>query len=516
MPDPVTLFAQAHGDKLAVVDDRPDGRIDAWDFNTLEANSNRLAHVLLGLGVDADSKIVWCGQNSCWLVAMTVAIRKLGAVSVPLNYRLTPEEATYVVDNSDAEIVFTDAQYAGLFEQIRPDTPQVEHVLVFDGAAPEGMTDAHALLDAASDQPPGVEPEAGRAASMIYTSGTTGKPKGAYRTSSGRPEQQGKLLEFIGYTPDDVYITTGPLYHSGPLGFMGFSLAMGQTIVLQNKYDAEDWLRLVEKYRVTSTFAAPTPIRRVCQLDSAVISKYERASMRLMVANAAPWSFALKKMYLEHFPAESLYEVYGSTELGINTVLEPEHQLTKPGSCGKPAPGVELFLFDDEGNLITEPHQPGELFIRSGTIFQTYYKAEEKFEADRRDDKQTVGDIAYFDEEGFYYICDRKKDMIISGGVNIYPAEIEAALESHDDIMDVAVFGIPDEEWGEVVHATLVKRPGSDVDAEAVQAYGREHLAGYKVPRSVEFIDEIPRTGSGKTLKRQLREPYWKDYNTQV
>jgi fatty-acyl-CoA synthase/long-chain acyl-CoA synthetase len=238
--------------------------------------------------------------------------------------------------------------------------------------------------------------------------------------------------------------------------------------------------------------------------------------MRVMVANAAPWSFALKQAYVKDFPPSSLWEVYGSTELGVDCVLEPKDQLRKPGSCGQPAPGVELALFDDDGNRITEPGKPGELFVRSKSVLSTYHKAHDKFLADTRGDYHTVGDVAYFDEEGFYYICDRKKDMIISGGMNVYPAEIESALDHHPDVMDCAVFGIPSEEWGELVHAVVVARPGSGLGAEAVTEFARKHLAGYKVPRSISFVDELPRTGSGKILKRVLREPYWKDRKTRV
>jgi fatty-acyl-CoA synthase/long-chain acyl-CoA synthetase len=351
---------------------------------------------------------------------------------------------------------------------------------------------------------------------MIYTSGTTGKPKGAVRQGVGDPNQSGKMLQLIGYVPDDVFLTTGPLYHSGPGGFMSIAHALSNTVVLQRKFNAEDWLRLVDKYKVSTTFSAPTPIRLVTNLPAETKARYDLSSIKRTIANAAPWSFALKQAYLADLPDDSLFEVYGSTELGVNTILEPQDQLRKPGSCGKAAPGVEVELYDDDGNVVTEPGVPGELFVRSKSVFATYHKAQDKYEEDRRGDWHTVGDVAYFDEEGFYYICDRKKDMIISGGMNIYPAEIEASLEAHDDILDVAVFGIPSDDWGESVHAIIVERPGSGLDEGAVVEYAREHLAGYKIPRSVSFIDEIPRTGSGKILKRVLREPYWADRDTKV
>jgi fatty-acyl-CoA synthase/long-chain acyl-CoA synthetase len=272
----------------------------------------------------------------------------------------------------------------------------------------------------------------------------------------------------------------------------------------------------LDTHRVTTTFSAPTPIRMVCNLPDEVKARYDRSSMKRMIANAAPWSFALKEAYLADFPEDSLWEVYGSTELGVNTILEPADQRRKPGSCGKPAPTVDLKLFDDDGVEITQPRVPGELFIRSKTVFETYYKAHDRYEEDRRDTHHTVGDVAYFDEEGFYYICDRKKDMIISGGMNIYPAEIEAALEHHTSIRDVAVFGIPSEEWGESVHAVVVLKPGDELAEDQVIAFARERLGGYKIPRSISFRDEIPRTGSGKILKRVLREPFWKGHSSGV
>jgi fatty-acyl-CoA synthase/long-chain acyl-CoA synthetase len=318
------------------------------------------------------------------------------------------------------------------------------------------------------------------------------------------------LIAHIGYQADDVYLTTGPLYHSGPGGFATVAHALGNTIVVQRKFDPEDWLRLVDTYRVTTTFSAPTPIRLVCSLPEEVKARYDRRSMKRFIANAAPWPLVLKKRYLQDFPADSLWEVYGSTELGVDTVLAPADQLGKPGSCGLPAPGIELKLFDEQGNEVTEPMVPGELYVRSANVFETYYKDEEKYDASRRGDFHTVGDVAYRDEAGYYYIADRKSDMIITGGMNVYPAEVEAALEQHPGIFDVAVFGIPSVDWGESVHAVVVRAAGYAELREAdVIALAREHLASYKIPRSVSFADELPRTGSGKLLKNALRAPFW-------
>src|SRR5262245_6192650 len=514
-PDFLTLYARAFAEKPAVIDDRPGASPEIWSFAELDRQANRLGNALLSLGVAPRDKVVWCGQNSLGVVRVVHAARKIGATAVPLNYRLSPEEAAYVIDNSDAVVVYADAEYADLMRKIRGDLPKVRHVLVFDGPGAADQLDVARLLSESSAAVPNVE--RGDGGTMIYTSGTTGKPKGALR-SGGRtdPANQLALMQLLGYRSDDVYITTGPLYHSGPGGFMGVAHALGNTVVLQRKFVPEDWLRLVERYRVTTTFSAPTPIRMVCNLPAEVKARHDRSSMRIMIANAAPWSYALKEAYLADFPEESLFEVYGSTELGVNCVLEPRDQRRKPGSCGKPAPGVELLLVDEQGHDVTEPDVPGELFVRSSGMFDTYYKAQEKYEGNRRGGFMTVGDIAYRDAEGYYYICDRKSDMIISGGMNIYPAEIESALEHHPKIYDVAVIGIPSEEWGESVHAVIVAQPGSALGEADVLGYAREHMAGYKIPRSVTFATEIPRNASGKILKRVLREPFWSGQSRQV
>ena len=350
---------------------------------------------------------------------------------------------------------------------------------------------------------------------MLYTSGTTGRPKGALRLPTD-PAHTRPLLELVGHRPDDIYLTTGPLYHSGPLGYLAINHRMGGTAILQRRFDPEDWLRLVAKYRVSTTFSAPAPIRLVCALPDEVKRRYDVRSMQRMIANAAPWSMTLKEAYMRDFGEDSLWEVYGSTELGVDTVLAPPDHRRKPGSCGRAVPGVEIRLYDESGAEVTEPGVPGEVFVRSVNVFEAYYKAKDKTAATRREGFATVGDIAYRDADGFYYICDRKSDMIISGGMNIYPAEIEAALERHPDVADVAVFGIPSEEWGESVHAVMVPRHGSAPPPDEIVAFARERLAGYKIPRSVSFVAEIPRNGSGKILKRVLREPFWQGRRARV
>jgi len=521
MPDDVlSIYARTQPDKPGVIDDKLDGTVVTWTYAELEARSSRVANLLLSLGAGPGRKVLWCGPNSPEVVAVMTATRRIGAVAVPLNYRLKPDEALYVINHSDAEVAYVDYEYAPMFAALRGQLEKVRHVIAVGGPdpkAPDGMlTDAD--IAAASAHAPDVGDSAGTGGTMIYTSGTTGKPKGAVRGGPPDPEVLGALVNLLGYRPDDIYLTSGPLYHSGPSAFMAIGLLFGQTIIVQRTFDAEDWLRLVDKYKASSTFAAPTPVRVICGLPVQVKDRYDRSSMRVMVANAAPWSYALKQQYVADFPPGSLFEVYGSTELGVDTVLMPEDQMRKPGSCGKPVPGIEIMLVDDHGNLVTGtgPDHPGEVFVRSRGAFDTYYKNDASYESNSRGDFHTVGDIAYWDDEGYLYICDRKTDMIICGGMNVYPAEIEAALEQHPGIYDVAVFGIPSEQWGEVVHATVVRSPGSSLTGEEIMAFAHEHLASYKVPRSVDFTDELPRTGSGKLLKRQLRAPYWAGRTSQV
>jgi len=522
-PDILTVHAAATPDKPALIEDEPGRPVRTFTFAELEAWANQVAAALELAGVVAGDRVVWCGPNSADALAIVHGCRKAGVTSVPLNYRFTPEESGYVLDDCDARVVFVDAESAGMALAARALAPRVERVLAYrlgvSEAPPIGAENGDALVAAAPAETFLPAVGSGPAASMIYTSGTTGQPKGAVRPTVGGVRTTTVFVELIGYTPDDVYLTTGPLYHSGPGGFAQLAHGLGNTVVVQRKFDAEDWLRLVETYAVSTTFSAPTPIRMVCHLPAETKACYDRSSMRRMIANAAPWSMALKRAYLADFPPDSLWEIYGSTELGVDTVLAPADQLRKPGSCGKPAPGVEVKLLDDTGSEISAPGVPGELFVRSPLVFATYHKAHDKYEEDRRGEFHTVGDVAYWDEEGYLYICDRKKDMIISGGMNIYPAEIEAALEAHPAVLEAAVFGIPSEEWGEAVHAAVVLRDGlrgSSPDAAALIEHARAHLAGYKAPRSISFVAELPKTESGKLLKRVLREPYWAGRDVKV
>jgi acyl-CoA synthetase (AMP-forming)/AMP-acid ligase II len=311
-----------------------------------------------------------------------------------------------------------------------------------------------------------------------------------------------------------MHLTTGPLYHSGPNAFAFLSHMLGGTVVIMRKFDAHEWVRLVTKHKVTSTFSAPTQLKRIVSLPDDEIEAGDYSSMHTLIANAAPVPYALKQEVIAKLGDGFLFEIYGSTELGVDTILVPEDQLRKPGSCGKPYGGIEVKAVDDDGNSLP-PNQPGELFFRTALAMEGYHATLEQL-AEAGEGWKSVGDVGYIDDEGYVYISDRKKDMIISGGMNIYPAEIEAVLHQHPDVMDVGVFGIPDDEWGEKVHAVVQPKAGRTIDMADIEGFAAERLAGYKRPRSWEFRDELPRTESGKLLKRLLRDEHWAGRKTGV
>jgi acyl-CoA synthetase (AMP-forming)/AMP-acid ligase II len=515
--DLLTQHAAAHGAKAAVLVDAAGGGVpSATSYAELEVMANRLAHALLALGAIRGDRLAWCGPNSLEVIATLHASRKAGLTSVPVSYRFNAREMQYVIDNSDATVVVIDAEQAPLVAQVRDELPKVRHVLVFGGDAPEGCAGWDQVVATQSEAPPAdVDPDAGAAgATMIYTSGTTGKPKGAMRSHTD-VAAIGALLDRLDLLqPDPVHITTGPLYHSGPLSFALFTHALAGTIVVLRKFDPSAWLRLVKEHRVTDTFSAPTQLKRIVALPPGELARADLSSMRTLIANAAPVPYALKQELIEKLGDGFLYEVYGSTELGVVTVLVPADQLRKPGSCGTTFGPIEVRIVGDDGSEAAVG-EPGELFIRTTLEMDGYHHTDERL-AQHEADWKSVGDVAYLDDEGYLFICDRKKDMIISGGVNIYPAEIEAVIHEHPAVLDVAVLGVPDDEWGERVHAIVQPRVDATVDLDELRRFVEERVGGYKRPRDYEVRDELPRTESGKLLKRVLRDEFWEDRETAV
>jgi acyl-CoA synthetase (AMP-forming)/AMP-acid ligase II len=515
-PDILAVHAENQADKVAVIVDGSGGaRASSTTFGELNAIVNRLAHALLARGARRGQRLVWCGPNSLEVIATIHAARKLGLVAVPLSYRFNGEEMAYVVDNSDATLVVADAEYAPILDSVRADLGKVAQFLSFGGAAPSGWLDWDATLAGQpTDEPPPVDAsQAG--AQMIYTSGTTGKPKGALRTSSDRTLVFALLGELNLLHENAVHLTTGPLYHSGPLAFASLSHTLGAPIVVLRRFDPVAWIRLVREHKVTNTFSAPTQVKRIVSLPPDELATADLSTMITLIANAAPVPYALKQEVFEKLGTTFLYEVYGSTELGVDTVLKPEDQLRKPGSCGKPYGGIQLRVVQEDGTD-APLGDPGELFVSTTLAMDGYHRTGEQLTEIEGSEWKSVGDVAYLDDEGFVYICDRKKDMIISGGVNIYPAEIEAVLYGHPAVLDVAVFGIPDDEWGERVHAIVQAKTGMTIDLEQLRAFAEERLGGYKRPRAYELRDELPRTDSGKLLKRVLRDEYWQGRTSAV
>jgi acyl-CoA synthetase (AMP-forming)/AMP-acid ligase II len=516
--DALAVHAQNMPDNIAVIVDGSGGATPTTTtFGTLNAHVNRLGHGLLAVGARSGERLVWCGPNSLEVITTIHAARKCNLVAVPLSYRFNAEEMQYVIDNSDATVVVIDAGEAPLVATVRDQLPKLRAVVVFGGPVPAG-SGFLAWDDVCAGQPDG-EPdvaatsEAG--AAMIYTSGTTGKPKGALRTRTDRTIVFALLDALRLLHENSVHLTTGPLYHSGPLAFASLAHTLGAPIVVLRKFDPVRWIALVREHRVTNTFSAPTQLKRIVSLPEEELAKADLSSMICLIANAAPVPYALKQEIIDKLGDGFLFEVYGSTELGVDTVLPPEDQLRKPGSCGKPYGGIRIRIVKDDGT-VAGTREAGELFVRTGLAMDGYHETDEQLTELADDNWKSVGDVAYVDDEGYVFICDRKKDMIISGGVNIYPAEIEAVLHAHPDVLDAAVFGVPDDEWGESVYAIVQPKVGRAIDVDELRAFAESRLARYKQPRAYELRAELPRTDSGKLLKRVLRDEYWRDRDTAV
>jgi acyl-CoA synthetase (AMP-forming)/AMP-acid ligase II len=483
----------------------------------LNAEINRMAGGLAALGVRAGERGVWCGPNSTQVVVFMHACRKLGLVAVPLPYRFTADECLHVLADSEAAVVVVDAAYAPTVAGLLPRLPAVRHAVSFRGTCPGLRTWEEVTALGSAEEPP---PPADYGTAMMYTSGTTGRPKGAIRSRSDRA-LLGAMMAELRFGPAsadgaEVHLVTGPLYHAGPNAFALLTHITGGSLIVMRAFDPAEWIRLVGEHRVTSAFVTPTHLKRIVGLPADALAAADLSSLRTVIANAAPVPYALKQEVVARLGEGFLYEVYGSTELGIATVLRPEDQLRKPGSCGRPYGGIELKVVGDDGAELP-CGQAGELFVRTALAIDGYHRMDARM-AELPGDAgwKSVGDVAWLDDEGYLHICDRKTDMVISGGMNVYPAEVEAVLHAHPDVADVAVIGIPDEDWGERVHAVVVAKPGREVDPADLEAFVAGRLAGFKRPRSWDVRGELPRTESGKLLKRVLRAEHWDGQASQV
>ena len=500
--DFVSLHAQSKPDAVAQIEE--DRRL-TW--RELLSRRNRVAGALAKLGVGRGEHVIVYAPNSLECLLASAATRAANAVPVPMNHRLVAEEVSYILENSDAVAAFVDGPYVAIADEVRHRAEKIRHWILLSGERRSWGTSLDELLEQDAEPPP-ADPAQGLGGSMIYTGGTTGRPKGALRAASDVQVTLSYMRALDMIHDPQVHLVAGPLYHSAPGSFALFSAVIGGTVVVMRRFDPERALHLIQTHRVTSTFMAPALVKRIVDLPESVRARYDVSSMRSLVVAAAPCPMRVKEEALRYF-GPCFYEFYGSTELGINTILRPEDVLKKPGSCGRAAPGIEIALLDDDGNPVPEG-EPGELYVRRfGGMYDEYYKNPDATRQTRRGDWYSVGDVARVDADGFYTLCDRKRDMIISAGVNIYPAEIEDALHRHPAVDDVAVFGVPDDDWGERVHAAVRLRTGHTLTADELTAFARRHLADYKVPREVSFPEDFPRDSAGKLVKRLLRDAYW-------
>lgn len=474
------------------------------DFAALNRRANQAANVFTGLGCEAQDRVASMSFNSIEGFEIANGLRKMGAVVVPINYRLRGPEVAYVLNDSGSRIVTAGPDYVDVVDAARPEIAGDRRFVAIGRHVPEGWLSYSALMDDASDIAQSNAPGGGFGASMIYTSGTTGHPKGAWRPNGVNVENVLQVISIFDLNQSDVHLMCGPGYHSAVGFFSALHVLLGATVVVQPKFEAEEALDLMARHRVTTTFMAPTLLHRLVDLQEK--EPRDLTSLRALIIGAAPFPYALKVRAEAAF-GQVLWEFYGATETGINTVLRPEDQLRKPSSCGTAVPGQEIRLVGDDGRE-APTGEPGELMVRNSWLAE-YFNRPDATGKSLHDGFFSVGDVAYRDDEGYYYICDRRIDMVISGGVNIYPAEIEAVLHAHPAVMDAAVIGVPDDQWGETVKAVIQPRPGTSVTEEALIAFCAERLAGYKKPRSIDFVDELPRDAAGKLLKRKIREPYW-------
>ena len=479
---------------------------------------NQLAHAITGMGLGPGNKLAVMLHNCHQFLEVAQATMKTGTILVPLNYRLRGPEIEYIVTNSDARALICGREFvpevASVMDTLGGIVPRGLIAVGVNGTDPR-FTDYEAILAGHSTDEPAEEPPPGMN-SMIYTSGTTGRPKGVYRPGGVDPTILMGIVGGFGLQMgNEVHIVPAPLYHSAPTLGSVLTIVLGGTLVIMDRFEPEEFLQLIERERVTSSFVVPTIVKRALALPDEVKRRYDMSSLRALIVGAAPFPLETKKAAVEYF-GNCVYEYYGSTDAGLNTVLTPSEQTERPASCGRPLPGNEIAIMGDDGTRLPAG-EVGNIYITNSLVrAMQYYKDPEKTKEAFRGEYMTVGDMGYLDDEGYLYIVDRKTDMVISGGVNIYPAEIEDLLHQHPAVMDVAVIGVPNEDWGEELKAIVQLKPGASATQDELIDFCRTRIADYKRPRSVDFVAELPRNHSGKLLKREIRAPYWEGRTRRV
>jgi long-chain acyl-CoA synthetase len=489
-PD-VVAIRSAHGDRT---------------WAQLNARTNQLARALRARGVGPGDSISLICSNRPEFIETLYAAQRTGLRLTPVNWHLTADEMNYILRDSEARAVVVDGRFVETAGQAL-DGVDPRALLVVDGAG--GRFEDYEQALAAESGENIEDPVLG--STMAYTSGTTGRPKGVHRPNGAAVSPFTALIgEVSGYVAgQDLNLITGPLYHSAPLAFsLSLPMTRGAGVVLMDKWDAEETLRLVEQHRITHTHLVPTMFHRMISLPQEVKDRYDTSSLRHVWHGAAPCPVPVKQAFMDWL-GPIAWEYYAATE-GFGSVVGPHEWLARPGTVGQPPAGHIRILDDAREEL--PAGVPGTIYLKApDTNRFVYLGDQEKTSSSYLGDYFTLGDVGYLDDEGWLFLTDRSVDLIISGGVNVYPAEVEAVLITHPSVGDVGVIGVPDPEWGESVKAVVEVQPGyepSEALAEELVAWARERLAHFKCPRTVDFVEELPRTPSGKLSKRTLRESF--------
>lgn len=486
-----------------------------WSYIELNHRANKIANAFLAKGYKKGDKVSVMMKNNAAYIEIIIGLAKIGVVVVPLNFRLVGSEIEYIVKNSESRGFITTEEYAKDIESLLPVLPQLDTVLIVGGSSGGILQDYEHFFADNSNNEPDVLVNEEDTLYIGYTSGTTGKPKGV--VISHRSRILTGMVAAYEYKIDesDKHIVAGPIYHAAPWIFLMMQLIVGGTIIVQESFSPEQFLHDLEHYKATNVFMAPTMYNFLVNLNSETKAKYDLNSMRVLISAGSPLPTQTKLDILEMFPNVDLHEFYGSTESAISLNIKPKDIRDKESCVGQPFPLVECLILDDDKQPV-KTGEIGELFFKAPYLLDHYYNNPEATETSFWNGYFSVGDMALQDEEGYYYIVDRKKDMLISGGVNIYPREIEEVLYTHPDILDVAVIGVPDPVWGESVKAIVVPQEGVTLSEQDVIEYCNGKIASYKKPKSIDFLNELPRNPSGKILKVELRSSYWEQQQTKI
>lgn len=481
-------------------------------FAELDAGSNRVAHALTAMGVTKGERVSFLGKNHPLYFEALVGAAKIGAVMTPVNWRLAAPEVAYILGNCEARVVFVGEGFADMLARVRPDCPRVEEVIGIDAPDHAG-TDYRTWRDAAPNDPVDVPLSLEDDALQLYTSGTTGKPKGAVMTNGSILSSRADPSDRDWQQPveGDVTLLAMPCFHISGTGTGIGTMVAGSNSIVLPEYDPTKALELIENYSISKIFLVPAAIQIL--LNHPRVNEADFSRLKIITYGASPIPLELMREAMRVIGC-GFVQMYGMTETsGTIVALDPEDHVPEGSprmrSVGTPLAGVELKIVDEDGNELPAG-TVGEIATRSAKNMSRYWNnPDATAETIDADGWLRTGDAGYMDEDGYLYIHDRVKDMIISGGENVYPAEVENALYAHPKVADVAVIGVPDEKWGEAVKACVVVKDGEELSEAEVIAHAREHIAGYKCPKSVDFIEALPRNPSGKILRRELRAPYW-------